>query len=87
MDDAELRIAVTYDSDNVATEEFEVNSVNKDIVNKCGRIIVNSSRLVNYWRKGVTLHGQQKIMRKITGFRFEKISVEIAHTLYRFVRA
>ena len=39
----ELRIVVTYVWDNVATGEFEVNSVNKDIVNKCSRIIVNSS--------------------------------------------
>ena len=98
---------VTYIWDSVATGEFEVNSVNKDIVNKCGRIIVNSSRLVNYWRKGVTLYGQpkkfffnlaiffislfifsilqQKIMRKITGFWFEDINVEIAHNIYRFI--
>ena len=59
--------------------------LNKDIVNKCSRIIVNSSSLVNYWIKGVTLHGEQKILRKITGFRSEEINVEIAHNIYRFI--
>ena len=58
MYDRKLRIVVTYIRDNVATREFEVNSVNKNIVNKCGRIIVNSCRLADYWIKGVTLHEQ-----------------------------
>lgn len=49
MDDAKLRVVVTYIWDNVAAGEFKANAVNKNIVNNCGRIIMDSCRLVNYW--------------------------------------
>ena len=64
MYEVKLRVMVTNIRDNVATGEIIVNSINKDIINKCSSIFVHSGRLINYWQEGVALHRQQKIMSR-----------------------
>lgn len=62
-----------------------VGSIHKNIINECGRIVINSSRFINYREEGIRLYRQQKIMGEIGNFRFEEINIEIVHKINNFV--
>ena len=50
----ELGIMITDIRNNISAGKFTFDPIYKNVVNQGSRVVINSSRLVNCWDKGVT---------------------------------